>query len=120
MFVSFLVFVTLFEILFAAEPPRRDGGELLLSKDFLDTCSSKYAVCQENQGQPFVSKYFNVIDPLRINNNLGRSVSKGIYIYNILVVIPCAFEVFLDFLTVVLPCLAILCCQYYGCILCWS
>ncbi|XWS35888.1 hypothetical protein CRYUN_Cryun20dG0035500 [Craigia yunnanensis] len=60
-----------------AEPPRRDGGELLLSKDFLDTCSSRYAVCQENQGQPFVSKYFNVIDPLRINNNLGRSVSKG-------------------------------------------
>ncbi|XVF80221.1 hypothetical protein PTKIN_Ptkin15bG0053700 [Pterospermum kingtungense] len=60
-----------------AEPPRRDGGELLLSKYFLDTCSSKYAVCQENQGQPFVSKHFNVIDPLRINNNLGRSVSKG-------------------------------------------
>ena len=80
MFVSFLVFVTLFEILFAAEPPRRDGGELLLSKNFLDTCSSRYGVCQENQGQSFVSKYFNVIDPLRINNNLGRSVSKGSYI----------------------------------------
>ncbi|MBA0825773.1 hypothetical protein Goarm_010691, partial [Gossypium armourianum] len=60
-----------------AEPPRRDGGDLLLSKYFLDTCSSRYAVCQENQGQPFVSKYFNVIDPLRLNNNLGRSVSKG-------------------------------------------
>ncbi|OMP08591.1 hypothetical protein COLO4_06299, partial [Corchorus olitorius] len=60
-----------------AEPPRKDGGELLLSKYFLDTCSSRYAVCQENQGQPFVSKHFNVIDPLRINNNLGRSVSKG-------------------------------------------
>ncbi|XVE77267.1 hypothetical protein DITRI_Ditri13aG0048500 [Diplodiscus trichospermus] len=60
-----------------AEPPRRDGGELLLSKYFLETCSSRYAVFQENQGQPFVSKHFNVIDPLRINNNLGRSVSKG-------------------------------------------
>ncbi|MBA0656087.1 hypothetical protein Goklo_008483 [Gossypium klotzschianum] len=60
-----------------AEPPRKDGGELLLGKYFLDTCSSRYAVCQENQGQPFVSKHFNVIDPLRINNNLGRSVSKG-------------------------------------------
>ncbi|KAG8485134.1 hypothetical protein CXB51_021108 [Gossypium anomalum] len=60
-----------------AEPPRRDGGDLLLSKYFLDTCSSRYAACQENQGQPFVSKYFNVIDPLRLNNNLGRSVSKG-------------------------------------------
>nr|XP_008376110.2 uncharacterized protein LOC103439336 isoform X2 [Malus domestica] len=64
----------------SAEPPRKDGGELLLSKLFLDACSSVYAVFpggQKTQGQPFVSKHFNVIDPLRINNNLGRSVSKG-------------------------------------------
>ncbi|XP_072973478.1 uncharacterized protein [Typha angustifolia] len=63
-----------------AEPPRRDGGDLLLSKMFLDGCSSVYAVMpggQEKQGQPFVRKHFNVIDPLRTNNNLGRSVSKG-------------------------------------------
>ncbi|RDY14753.1 hypothetical protein CR513_00126, partial [Mucuna pruriens] len=62
-----------------AEPPRKDGGDLLLSKLFLDACSSVYAVFpggQENQGQPFASKHFNVIDPLRVNNNLGRSVSK--------------------------------------------
>lgn len=63
-----------------AEPPRKDSGELLLNKLFLDACSSVYAVFpggQENHGQPFVSKHFNVIDPLRVNNNLGRSVSKG-------------------------------------------
>ncbi|CAA7407107.1 unnamed protein product [Spirodela intermedia] len=63
-----------------AEPPRKDNGEVLLSKLYLDACSSKYSVSpsiQENQGQPFVSKFFNIIDPLRINNNLGRSVSKG-------------------------------------------
>ena len=57
-----------------------DNGELLLDKSFLDTCSTAYGVVprtQENQGQPFVSKHFNVIDPLRTNNNLGRSVSKG-------------------------------------------
>lgn len=44
-----------------------------------------YAVSggQENQGQAFVSKHFNVIDPLRINNNLGRSVSKGTYLETI-------------------------------------
>ncbi|KAE9593561.1 putative polynucleotide adenylyltransferase [Lupinus albus] len=63
-----------------ADPPRKDGGDLLLSKLFLDACSSVYAVFpagHENQGQPFVSKYFNVIDPLRVNNNLGRSVGKG-------------------------------------------
>lgn len=69
----------------AAEPPRKDGGELLLSKLFLDACSTVYAVSggQENQGQAFVSKHFNVIDPLRINNNLGRSVSKGTYLETI-------------------------------------
>ncbi|GMH21737.1 hypothetical protein Nepgr_023579 [Nepenthes gracilis] len=62
------------------EPPRKDSGELLLSKLFLDACSTVYAVFpggQENQGQPFVCKHFNIMDPLRINNNLGRSVSKG-------------------------------------------
>ncbi|KAJ6847112.1 uncharacterized protein M6B38_284895 [Iris pallida] len=64
----------------AAEPPRKDSDGLLLSKHFLDACSTVYAVFpvgQENQRQSFVSKYFNVIDPLRTNNNLGRSVSKG-------------------------------------------
>ncbi|CAA7409721.1 unnamed protein product [Spirodela intermedia] len=64
----------------SAEPPRKDTGELLLNEQFLDNCSSRYSVFpggQENQGQPFVSKFFNVIDPLRTNNNLGRSVSKG-------------------------------------------
>ncbi|KFK35360.1 hypothetical protein AALP_AA5G274700 [Arabis alpina] len=62
-----------------AEPPRRDVGELRGS-EYLRTCSRAYAVnpaAQETQGQPFVSKHFNVIDPLRENNNLGRSVSKG-------------------------------------------
>ncbi|KAK4268868.1 hypothetical protein QN277_022098 [Acacia crassicarpa] len=63
-----------------AEPPRKDGGDFLLSKLFLDACSSVYAVSpggQESQGHTFVSKHFNVIDPVRVNNNLGRSVSKG-------------------------------------------
>ncbi|XP_008777040.2 uncharacterized protein LOC103697050 isoform X2 [Phoenix dactylifera] len=59
----------------AVEPPRKDSGELLLSKVFLDMCSTVYAVMPVDQ--PFVSKHFNIIDPLRINNNLGRSVSKG-------------------------------------------
>lgn len=60
-----------------AEPPRMDSGELLLSKRFLDECSSSYAVFPGGQENHFVSKHFNVIDPLRTNNNLGRSVSKG-------------------------------------------
>lgn len=73
--------VIIFFLILIADPPRKDGGELLLSKTFLDACSSVYAVFpggQENQEQPFISKHFNVIDPLRTNNNLGRSVSKGI------------------------------------------
>ncbi|XP_062201645.1 uncharacterized protein LOC133904152 [Phragmites australis] len=64
----------------SAEPPRKDGGTLLLSKSFLDMCGSTYAVMpspHENHVQPFVSKHFNVVDPLRTSNNLGRSVSKG-------------------------------------------
>ncbi|KAL7254236.1 hypothetical protein ACSBR1_008604 [Camellia fascicularis] len=63
-----------------AAPPRKDGGALLLSKVFLDACSSVYSVfpsSPENHELPFISKHFNVIDPLRANNNLGRSVSKG-------------------------------------------
>lgn len=67
----------------AAEPPRRDVGELRDSEEYLKACSRLYAVnpaAQETQGQPFVSKHFNVIDPLRENNNLGRSVSKGTYL----------------------------------------
>ena len=78
-----IVFRLLSLTLSTAEPPRKDGGDLLLSKLFLDACSSVYAVFpggQENQGQPFVSKHFNVIDPLRVNNNLGRSVSKGVLV----------------------------------------
>ncbi|XP_061358245.1 uncharacterized protein LOC133302483 [Gastrolobium bilobum] len=63
-----------------AEPPRKDRQELLLNEAFLTACQSYYGVqpsCQENEEQPFVSKYFNIIDPLRANNNLGRSISKG-------------------------------------------
>ncbi|KAL0714968.1 hypothetical protein Bca4012_021947 [Brassica carinata] len=63
-----------------AEPPRKDVGEIRKSEAFLKEFSRAYAVnpvVQETQGHPFVAKHFNVIDPLRENNNLGRSVSKG-------------------------------------------
>ncbi|KAK1275552.1 hypothetical protein QJS04_geneDACA001543 [Acorus gramineus] len=60
-----------------AEPLHNDGG---LGKLFLDACSLAYAVFPvslENDGAKFIPKHFNVIDPLRTDNNLGRSVSKG-------------------------------------------
>jgi hypothetical protein len=75
-----IVLLIIIMVCHAVEPPRMDSGELLLSKAFLDYCSSAYGVMphsQEGQGLPFVSKHFNIIDPLRTNNNLGRSVSKG-------------------------------------------
>ncbi|CAO2838667.1 unnamed protein product [Amaranthus hypochondriacus] len=64
----------------AADPPRKDGAELLLNEMFLHACSTAYSVFprgQENQEQRFIPKHLNVVDPLRINNNLGRSVNKG-------------------------------------------
>ncbi|KAJ7549668.1 hypothetical protein O6H91_07G061700 [Diphasiastrum complanatum] len=65
----------------AVQPPRRDGGELLLGNEFLISCSQAYAsVPYDQEGQvhqTFTSKFMNVIDPLRVTNNLGRSVSKG-------------------------------------------
>ncbi|WOK98444.1 hypothetical protein Cni_G07156 [Canna indica] len=63
-----------------AEMPRKDNGKLFLNEDFLHGCSQRYSAIpreQESRAQSFVSKYFNVVDPLRTNNNLGRSVSKG-------------------------------------------
>lgn len=63
-----------------AEPPVRDGGTLLLTKKFLEDCSDAYGVFpkgQDTQSRIFVEKYLNVVDPLRMNNNLGRSVSKA-------------------------------------------
>lgn len=64
-----------------AEPPRKDGGNLLLTKEFLDECSATYSINplgqDNNQGRAFQAKFLNVLDPIRDTNNLGRSVSKG-------------------------------------------
>ncbi|XP_027339362.1 uncharacterized protein LOC113853107 [Abrus precatorius] len=63
-----------------AKPPRRDSKELFFSEQFLNSCKFCYGAIpssQENEEKPFLSKYFNVIDPLCANNNLGRSISKG-------------------------------------------
>jgi hypothetical protein len=63
-----------------AVPPRRDQEQLLPSQMFLRACNSVFTVLPgglENNDLPFTSKFLNVIDPLRTNNNLGRSVTKG-------------------------------------------
>ena len=64
-----------------AEPPRKDGGVLLLRKEFLEQCSATYSINplgqDSNQVRAFQAKFLNVLDPIRETNNLGRSVSKG-------------------------------------------
>lgn len=57
------------------------SGELLLGKDFLKDCVEQFSIPSNGFGanaRTFVSKHLNIVDPLRENNNLGRSVSKGI------------------------------------------
>jgi hypothetical protein len=61
------------------EPPQTDGRKLLLSKEFLKKCIDKYSDApngHDSNSQQFISKFLNVVDPLRENNNLGRSVRK--------------------------------------------
>ncbi|KAL2339644.1 hypothetical protein Fmac_007584 [Flemingia macrophylla] len=64
----------------SAESPRKDSPEFLLNEKFLKDCESCYGFMpssQELREKPFVSKFLNIVDPLRSNNNLGRSISKG-------------------------------------------
>ncbi|KAJ0985443.1 hypothetical protein J5N97_003799 [Dioscorea zingiberensis] len=63
-----------------SEAPENDGGELLLCKDFLRSSMDLFSIPPrgvENSPRVFMQKHLNIVDPLRENNNLGRSVSKG-------------------------------------------
>ncbi|XP_007033558.2 PREDICTED: uncharacterized protein LOC18602238 [Theobroma cacao] len=62
------------------ETPENGGGDLLLSNDFLKECVEMFSVPSrgfETNSRTFPQKHLNIVDPLRENNNLGRSVSKG-------------------------------------------
>ncbi|KAL5720827.1 hypothetical protein ACHQM5_013458 [Ranunculus cassubicifolius] len=62
----------------AAETPDNDGGELLLEREFLRDCVEMFTVPSRGpDSKSFPQKNFNIVDPLKENNNLGRSVSKG-------------------------------------------
>lgn len=70
----------LFFFLCAAETPENGGADLLLSADFLRHCVDMFSVPSrgiETNSRIFMQKHLNIIDPLKENNNLGRSVSKG-------------------------------------------
>ncbi|XP_048490119.1 uncharacterized protein LOC104898183 isoform X2 [Beta vulgaris subsp. vulgaris] len=63
-----------------AERPESSGGDLLLTDDFMRECVKKYSVPSRGNDtnyRTFMQKHLNIVDPLKENNNLGRSVSKG-------------------------------------------
>ncbi|XP_062004077.1 uncharacterized protein LOC133721471 [Rosa rugosa] len=63
-----------------AEMPDNGGGDLLLSSEFLRSCVDRFSVPSrgyETNYRTFQPKHLNIVDPLKENNNLGRSVSKG-------------------------------------------
>lgn len=56
------------------------GVDLLFTKEFLNNCVKYFNVSQKGSESTFKSfpqKFLNIVDPLKENNNLGRSVSRG-------------------------------------------
>ena len=61
------------------EKPETSGRELL-SDDFMRECVRNFSVPSrgaESNYKTFALKHLNIVDPLKENNNLGRSISKG-------------------------------------------
>lgn len=55
-------------------------GGLMFREEFLDNCIDMFSVSSralEGKPKAFQPKNLNIIDPLRENNNLGRSVHLG-------------------------------------------
>lgn len=67
-------------MLFAAATTEENRDELLFTEVFLRNCREIFAVpirAHETRIREFPIKHLNIVDPLKDNNNLGRSVSKG-------------------------------------------
>nr|GLL30884.1 uncharacterized protein LOC109173649 [Ipomoea trifida]GMD12329.1 uncharacterized protein LOC109173649 [Ipomoea batatas] len=58
-----------------------NGGNLLLSEEFLRNCMEMFSAPSRVIGNTrvFKQKHLNIIDPLNETNNLGRSVHRGNY-----------------------------------------
>ncbi|KAL1545407.1 hypothetical protein AAHA92_22138 [Salvia divinorum] len=65
---------------FVVEIPEDSDKHLLLGNDFLNYCVSMFSVpsrVDDKTPRVFQKKHLNIVDPLKVINNLGRSVSKG-------------------------------------------
>ena len=64
---------------FLVDNPGNDE-EPMLSEEFLRNCVDMFSVLpksSESNFRAFPKKNLNIIDPLKGNNNLGRSVNRG-------------------------------------------
>ncbi|WCJ34961.1 PAP/OAS1 substrate-binding domain superfamily [Euphorbia peplus] len=62
------------------EPFDNGRGTLLLKDEFLRKCVDMFSPPSKNpelNSRPFPQKHLNIVDPLKSNNNLGRSVNRG-------------------------------------------
>ncbi|EPS71586.1 hypothetical protein M569_03173, partial [Genlisea aurea] len=62
------------------ESPTVQSNDLLLTEEFLERCVEMFSTpgrMLEGNSKQFQMKHLNIIDPLKENNNLGRSVNKG-------------------------------------------
>lgn len=62
-------------------PPETGNHETVLTEAFFRECVELYSVPTkaviEANGHYFPVKHFNIVDPLKHTNNLGRSVTEG-------------------------------------------
>lgn len=75
-----MIFLSNYSNLQLAVEPTEVQGELLLGKEFQQGYLDRLVVIPnefEGCDTQFRQKFLNIIDPLKANNNLGRSVSKG-------------------------------------------
>ncbi|XP_075492810.1 uncharacterized protein LOC142530833 isoform X2 [Primulina tabacum] len=60
--------------------PKSGWNDLLLGEEFMENCVEMFSVPHrgsETNQKAFQTKHLNIIDPLKENNNLGRSVHRG-------------------------------------------
>uniref|UniRef100_A0A7N0TGY5 Polymerase nucleotidyl transferase domain-containing protein n=1 Tax=Kalanchoe fedtschenkoi TaxID=63787 RepID=A0A7N0TGY5_KALFE len=60
--------------------PDNGWNDVLLGAEFLKNCVDMFSVPSkdpESNLRAFTIKHLNIIDPLKVNNNLGRSVHRG-------------------------------------------